>query len=236
MKFITFTQLVLLIFILSSCIDNHKPSRYRPGKIDQFKIVKSQSTPKINLDSISVINIDSTLKCTPFVRIPDLPENFDTVPGGNWVFRSSQPTADQLKRIIETYNIACVIRLNGPSQNIITPQQELQLVTEMGRGYWYIDEDLGYQRGKGYVTSLASVQPYLHYGHVLIHCENGSDKTGYQIGRYISDKLGWSEKQVWNYSIKYNNWEVSIEKKEDPYIKYLEAFYPYELWKKEIGN
>lgn len=37
---------------------------------------------------------------------------------------------------------------------------------------------------------------------------------------------------VWYYTVKYNNWGKSIPKGETGYIKYMDTFYPYDLWKK----
>ncbi len=169
-----------------------------------------------------------------FVRIPNLPSNFDTIPGGNNLYRSSQPSLKQLEEIIKAYNIQVVIRMNAKESTNVTPEQEMELVQSMGKKYVWFNAHMGYQKGKGYVTSLDSIQPYLKGGNALIHCTHGADRTGYQVAKYLQDNLGWSRKELWYYTIKYNNWERNIKNGQMGYVKYMEAFYPYDLWKKEI--
>lgn len=169
-----------------------------------------------------------------FTRIANLPKNFDTVPGGNNVYRCSQPSLDQLKRILQAYKITTVVRMNAKETTNVSPSQEQQLVQSMGCNYVWVNAHLGYVKGKGYVESLNKIQPLLHKGNVLIHCTHGADRTGYQVAKYIQDKLGWTRQELWYYTIKYNSWNSKIRKGEVGYIKYMEAFYPYDLWLSEI--
>jgi len=169
-----------------------------------------------------------------FVRINNLPKNFDTVPGGNYVFRSSQPSLKQMSVILKTYDIRTVVRMNGKETTNVSPVQEKQLVESMGIKYVWVNAHLGYVKGKGYIESLNQIQPILQNGHVLIHCTHGADRTGYQVAKYLENKLNWTRKDLWYYTIKYNSWENKIRNKEIGYIKYMEAFYPYNLWLKEI--
>jgi len=169
-----------------------------------------------------------------FVRINNLPKNFDTVPGGNYVFRSSQPSLKQMSVILKTYDIRTVVRMNGKETTNVSPVQEKQLVESMGIKYVWVNAHLGYVKGKGYIESLNQIQPILQNGHVLIHCTHGADRTGYQVAKYLENKLNWNRKDLWYYTINYNSWENKIRNKEIGYIKYMEAFYPYNLWLKEI--
>ncbi len=178
------------------------------------------------------IKKDSNLQ---FVRIPNLPKNFDTVPGGNFVFRSSQPSLEQLELILKNYNINTVVRMNAKESTNVSPEQEKELVERLGKKYVWVNAHIGYVKGKGYTKSLDTIQPYLHNGNVLIHCTHGADRTGYQVAKYIQDKLNWTRQELWYYTIKYNNWENNIKHRQRGYIKYMEAFYPYDLWLKEIN-
>jgi protein tyrosine/serine phosphatase len=204
---------VILLTVLNIFFDSPAPPTYTPKP---KKTITHKDTTK------------------PFIRISNLPKNFDTVPGGNNVYRSSQPSLEQLQRILKEYNIQTVIRMNAKESTNVTPEQEKQLVQQMGKKYVWFNAHMGYQKGKGYVTSLDSIQPYLRKGNVLIHCTHGADRTGYQVAKYVQDKLGWTRQQLWYYTIKYNNWNNNIRHGQTGYIKYMEAFYPYDLWLKEI--
>lgn len=170
-----------------------------------------------------------------FYKLDGLPKNFDKVPGDDNIYRSNQPSLKQLEKMITHYKIKRVIRMNAKEDTNVTPDQERKLVESLGAEYYYVNAHKGYKKGKGYVKSLDEIQPLLKKGDALIHCTHGADRTGYQVGKYLMDKLGWSRKKVWNYTIKYNNWEKYIPNGNQEYIKYLEGFYPYDLWKEEIG-
>lgn len=201
-----------------------------------FGYNKQEQYSVINKTFINDTIRDSIKPKQTFTRISNLPHNFDTVPGGNNVFRSSQPSISQLKNILTNYNINVVIRMNAEEGTGVSTSSEKQLVESMGKKYVWVNAHLGYVKGKGYTKSLDTLQPYLHKGNVLIHCAHGADRTGYQVAKYIQDKLGWTRQELWYYTIKYNNWGRLIPNGKSGYIKYMEAFYPYELWKKEIKH
>lgn len=172
----------------------------------------------------------------PFLKINGIPSNFDTVPGyhlGKSVFRSRQPKIEQLKVLLENYPIDVVIRMNDTEGTGVTIEQEKNLVESMGKKFVWVNAHLGYESGKGYVKSLEKVQPILDSGNVLIHCTAGKDRTGYMVGKYIQNNFGWSKQEIWDYTIKYNEWEIYIPQQKMGYVKYMEAFYPYEEWKKK---
>jgi len=173
--------------------------------------------------------IDNTPK--PFYFIEDLPKNFDTIPGGNFVFRSSQPSLDQLKKILEAYDIKTVIRMNAKESTNVSPEDEKNVVESMGRKYVWVNAHLGYEKNKGYLGSLRIIQPILNGGNVLIHCTHGADRTGYQVAKYLENNFNWTDKQLWDYTVRYNSWENKIKNKEEGYIKYMEAFMTYDEWK-----
>jgi protein tyrosine/serine phosphatase len=160
----------------------------------------------------------------------NLPRKFDTVPGGNNVYRSNQPTLSQLKYILETHDINTVIRMNDTEGTGVTPDSEKNLVQNLGKTYIWINAHIGYEKNKGYVKSIDSIQPYLKKGKVLIHCTAGADRTGYQIARYIKDAIHWSEIDIWKYTIKYNNWEKHICQNKKGYIRYMEGFLTLDKW------
>jgi len=185
--------------------------------------------PAIPTDSIK----EDTAK---FVRIDNLPSNFDTVPGGNNVFRSNQPSLTQLKSILSVYDIETVVRMNDIEGTGVSISSERNLVEGMGKKFIWVNAHLGYKKDSGYIKSMDTIQPYLQNGKVLIHCTAGADRTGYQVAKYLKDKFNWSEKELWNYTVKYNHWEKFICQGKTGYIKYMEAFYTFENWCKDFGK
>lgn len=184
----------------------------------------------------TLIELKSSDSIIPFLKINGVPSNFDTVPGycqGKCVYRSRQPKLEQLKVLLENYPIDVVVRMNDTEGTGVTIEQEKNLVESMGKKFVWVNAHLGYEAGKGYVKSLEKVQPILDSGNVLIHCTAGKDRTGYMVGKYIQNNFDWSKQEIWNYTIKYNEWEYYIPQQKRGYIKYMEAFYPYEEWKKK---
>lgn len=173
---------------------------------------------------------------TKFVRIKNLPSNFDTVPGGNNVFRSNQPSLTQLESILSVYDIETVVRMNDIEGTGVSISAERKLVESMGKKFVWVNAHLGYKKDSGYLKSLDTIQPYLQNGKVLIHCTAGADRTGYQVAKYLKDKFEWSEKELWNYTTEYNYWEKFICQGKTGYIKYMEAFYTFEKWCKDFGQ
>lgn len=219
---------LILGFILISMLFVTAISNY-DGKDDihnEYGIIKNEK------DTL----VDDTVYKYSYIRIKGLPSNFDTVPGGKYVFRTNQPSLKQLKLILETYPINTVVRMNAEEGTGISIENERELVQSMGKKFIWVNAHEGYQRGRGYVGSLNKIQPILDSGNVIIHCAAGADRTGYQVANYIQRNFGWSRKELWYYTIKYNSWEKYIPNGQEGYIKYMEAFYPYDKWKLEIGK
>lgn len=196
-----------------------------------------QSKPNNDLIKAEIDSLpnDTTTKME-FVRVLGLPSNFDTVPGGRYVFRTNQPSLKQLKLILQTYPINTVIRMNAEEGTGVSIESEKKIVESLGKKFVWVNAHEGYQKGKGYIGSLNKIQPLLDSGNVIIHCAAGADRTGYQVANYIQRNLNWSRQELWYYTIKYNSWEKYIPNGQQGYIKYMEAFYPYDKWKLEIGK
>ena len=197
-------------------------------------------------------NTNSNVNTNTIEENSNLPRKFDKVPVGTNVYRSNQPSLSQLKYILNNYDIDTVVRMNGEEGTGVTPEDEKELVESMGKNYVFQNAHInegggsghrGYETGKGYVGSLNAVQPILKQGNVLIHCSGGADRTGYQVARFMKDN-GYCgnpdsvdcRKTLWNYTTKYNNWKRFIPEGRVGYIRYMEAFYPHDKWKKEIGK
>jgi protein tyrosine/serine phosphatase len=86
------------------------------------------------------------------------------------------------------------------------------------------------EEGTGVSIESDLIYPILENGKVLVHCTAGKDRTGYIIGYYLLNTLKWTKNEVWDYTIQHNDWEKFISEGRGGYIKYMEAFYPYEEW------
>lgn len=214
--------LIFLMIFLSIKLTRNDEVNYNQPIIEQN--YTDNLSEKVNKDTIS------------FVRIKNLPSNFDTVPGGNNVFRSNQPTLTQLKSILSAYNIETVVRMNNTEGTGVSISSERNLVESMGKNFVWVNAHLGYKKDSGYVKSMDTIQPYLYQGSVLIHCTAGADRTGYQVARYLKDRFDWSEKDLWEYTTKYNYWENFICQGKVGYIKYMEGFYTLDKWCEEFGK
>lgn len=195
--------------------------------------VSDKNEIPITVDTVTVDTIiDQSIK-NNFVIMKGLPSKFDKVPAGNHVYRSNQPTLKQLEKILTNYPIETVVRMNDIEGTGVKITDEQDLVESMGKRFVWINAHLGYKKGEGYVESLKQIQPYLGDGNVLIHCTAGADRTGYQVAKFIETQKGWSKDKLWNYSLKYNDWDRLICMGKMGYVKYMEAFYPYEEWKQK---
>lgn len=167
-----------------------------------------------------------------YSRIDGLPKRFDTVPEtSGTIFRSNQPTKNQLRIILDNYPIKTIIRMNTEEGTGVTIEDEKKISANCGIDFYWINAHLGYSKGRGYLKSIDSVQKILKKGNVLIHCAAGSDRTGYQIAKYLQDNKGWNKKELWKYTTSYNSWKKYICEGRRGYIKYMEAFYGYDEWK-----
>lgn len=157
---------------------------------------------------------------------------FKSVPGGNNIYRSSQPNLKELEDFLSTHNITTVIRMNEEEGTGVSIKSERMLVESMGKNFLWVNAHLGYQKDRGYMESIDLMYPILENGNVLVHCTAGKDRTGYIIGYYLLNTLKWSKNEVWDYTIQHNDWEKFISEGRGGYIKYMEAFYPYDEWLK----
>jgi hypothetical protein len=219
-------NIISSLLLISICIFLLKSSNNQDLSIGNYKLIESVE---------SVNDVVEVSKDT-FIRIGNLPSNFDTVPGGNNVFRTNQPSLNQLKSILTNYDIDVVVRMNGLEGTGVSINSEKKLVESLGKKFVWVNAHLGYEKDSGYVKSLDTIQPYLRSGKVLIHCTAGADRTGYQVAKYIKDKYEWSEVDLWNYTIKYNHWEKFICQGLRGYIKYMEAFYTIDQWCEDFGK
>ena len=153
-------------------------------------------------------------------------------------YRSGQPTLPQLAYIIDTYNIKNIVRMNGSyetspvGREIVTIEQERVLSECKGVKFHFINAHKPNQ-GKGeivngvkmgYTSSMKEIQPILEEGNTLIHCRNGSDRTGYQVGKYLKNHGITDEQKLWDYTTDYNGWcSQSVSKFDSGYDTYAQG-------------
>ena len=156
----------------------------------------------------------------------------------NW--RSSQPTEEQLRWLIQNHGIETVIRLNG-NEGKMTMEEEKAICDELGVVYnegspGFMDSHSGYVPGAGYVGSIQRILPILSRGNCLIHCRAGADRTGYLVAAYLKDNGVCTDLEtLWDYTTSFNGWGGRQGRICEPsgnwgFIKYLEGFYPMDLW------
>lgn len=107
---------------------------------------------------------------------PDPPPNFYTLePGG--AYRSSQPTADQLRILIDAYKIRTIINLRGANPG--QPWYDAETTICEKTGVKLADHRMSSKElPSGQV--LADIVKTLQTADypILIHCEGGADRTG----------------------------------------------------------
>ena len=152
------------LLLISICIFLLKSSNNQDLSIGNYKLI----------ESVESVNEVVEVSKDTFIRIGNLPSNFDTVPGGNNVFRTNQPSLNQLKSILTNYDIDVVVRMNGLEGTGVSINSEKKLVESLGKKFVWVNAHLGYEKDSGYVKSLDTIQPYLRSGKVLIHCTAGA--------------------------------------------------------------
>ncbi|HOB74100.1 MAG TPA: tyrosine-protein phosphatase [Phycisphaerae bacterium] len=105
-----------------------------------------------------------------------LPYNFDVLDDGQ-VYRTSQPTADHLETIIDTYGIRTVLNLRG--ENPGSDWYDAEKAVCEARGVTLISYPMS-AKSLPSADVLASVIETLKTAEypLLIHCNGGADRTG----------------------------------------------------------
>ena len=200
-------------------------------------VIQSCGSPeeKVLPEVVTSDYIEDSVVLTPYSRSKDkkAPYKFSRVPGSDNVYRSNQPKIYELKYLLENFDIETVIRMNDIEGTGVTIEEERRLVESMGKKFIWINAHLGYKPGEGYVKSLDSIQPVLDRGKALIHCAAGKDRTGYMVARYIKNHTDFTGAEIWEYTTSFNSWKRHVCEGKRGYIKYMEAFYSIEEWKRE---
>lgn len=160
---------------------------------EEFNINKDNSLPQS--EDIS----DSTLK----------PYNFHLIPDGKGNYRSAQLPPNLLKYVIDKYKIKNIIRLNGDGKDSKHHSSDIQVPVET-------EKEISKSKGVNFkrlssTRNQEEVNQILNGGKTLIHCAHGADRTGGNVGGYLSS-IGWGDtNKIWNYTTKLNGWERMIK-------------------------
>lgn len=107
--------------------------------------------------------------------------NFDVVVPGR-VFRSGRPDARFLRYLREEWGIERVVSLSGPTEAHATARELGMEVTELD---WPASHLPPRAELEALVESLGIGGP------VLVHCDGGSDRTGYTVATWRVRNEGW---------------------------------------------
>ena len=117
--------------------------------------------------------------------------NFHTVIPGQ-LYRSGQPTPDQISRWHGRYGIKTIVNLRGSHPDKAWYKAEIE--TARRHGIELLDYKLSAKR----VTSASQVEELLDIfakaaPPILIHCRSGADRTGLVSAFYVAGVAGGSE-------------------------------------------
>ncbi|NLE29090.1 MAG: dual specificity protein phosphatase family protein [Phycisphaerae bacterium] len=111
-----------------------------------------------------------------FFNSGDLPFNFHELDAGK-AYRSSQPTAEELKNVIDLLGIKTVINLRGPNPDEPWYNDELRVCREMDVTLVDHRMSAGSLPKPELLREITNTLQTADYP-ILIHCRGGSDRTG----------------------------------------------------------
>jgi hypothetical protein len=219
--------------VINKMVDLMKEKNVKSSDIGSFVVNDEEKKESPKKEYTNVGNIPMG---------PKTKYNFDLIPDGNRSnYRSKQLPGNVLNSIIKTYGIKNLIRMNaesgGDGSDILSGAEERDICEKNGCKYYSINYHKGYQKGKGYTQSQNEINNILDKGNTLVHCAAGADRTGGAVGGFLKTK-GWSPSDIWDYTIKYNNWMgKSTSSFYSGYNKYAESFMsPEEILKRKPKN
>lgn len=131
------------------------------------------------------------LSCGAYAAYLQLSGNFHPVIEGQ-LYRSAQPTADQLASYVQAHGIKTVINLRGYHPGVEWYDREVAMAK--GLGIEHIDfgmsasKMISLQKAAEIVSLMASAPKP-----ILIHCQSGADRSGLIAALYVKKIAGWDE-------------------------------------------
>lgn len=138
-----------------------------------------------------------------------------TIPSGQYNYRSAQLSLAELDTMLASGKIHTVIRLNGNGKDAggVSIRKEAELCRRYEVDFYHINIHKG-----NMASNLVEAARLLDEGHALVHCRHGYDRTGAVVGYWLRQR-GFSARQV----IQHNGWAKYLEKKGRGYLVYYSA-------------
>ncbi len=122
------------------------------------------------------------------------PLNFHTVKD-KVMYRSAQPTWDDVRDIAEEYKIKSIINLRGASPGQVWYEEEVAISRELGLELADIKMSAARLPHRDDLLSLLDAFKNLPRP-ILIHCKGGADRTGEAVALFAQDHLKWSKRKA----------------------------------------
>ncbi|NLS20371.1 dual specificity protein phosphatase family protein [Rhizobium sp. P40RR-XXII] len=134
------------------------------------------------------------LSCAVYTGYLQLRGNFHTVIDGQ-LYRSAQPTSDQLTFYVRTYGIKTIINLRGNHPG--TAWYDNEVAVTRGLGIVHIDFGMSSSklispRTAQQIVELMTTAPKP----ILIHCQSGADRSGLVAALYMKKIAGLDEQRA----------------------------------------
>ena len=111
------------------------------------------------------------------------------------MYRSAQPTGDDLRMVAEAYGIKSIINLRGAQPGKDWYDEELAVSQELGLEQVDIRMSAGRLPHREDLLSLLDAFNDLPRP-ILVHCKGGADRTGEAVAVFALDHLKWSKRRA----------------------------------------
>lgn len=111
------------------------------------------------------------------------------------MYRSAQPTGDDLRMVAEAYGIKSIINLRGAQPGKDWYDEELAVSRELGLQQVDIRMSAGRLPHREDLLSLLDAFNDLPRP-ILVHCKGGADRTGEAVAVFVLDHLKWSKRKA----------------------------------------
>ena len=135
-------------------------------------------------------------------------DNFANVTPNRFIFRSAQPSREELRKYRDIYNIRRVLNLRED-----LPKQYFDDAATLNILFYNIPmKDDGEPKLGDIDLGLAIIKDsYINQIGILVCCKGGRHRTGLMIACYRY-RMGWSKKEAWKEAEKYGWYDFNGHK------------------------